>query len=70
MSVQENILREQLKKLKAAYATGILRVRYADTDITYQSMTEMKRAINQLEKELGVRSGKIKLSTVVYDKGL
>ena len=68
--MHEITLREQLKKLKAAYATGLLRVRYADTDITYQSMTEMKKAINQLEKELGVRSSKIKLSTVVYDKGL
>ncbi len=68
--MQVKATKEQLKRLKASYASGILRVKYGDTDVTYQSMTEMKKAIAYLEKELGVRSSKIKLSTVVYDKGL
>ena len=61
---------KQLKQLKAAYASGVLRVRYGDTDVTYQSMTEMKKAINRLEKELGHNSGKITFFTMEYDKGL
>ncbi len=60
----------QLKKLKAAYASGVLRVRYGDTDVTYQSMAQMKRAIAVIERELGVSTSKIKLTTVEYDKGL
>ena len=65
-----NFTDEQLKKLKTAYASGVLRVRYGDTDVTYQSMAEMRRAITVMEKELGVKSRKIRLSTVEYDKGL
>ena len=61
---------DQLKKLKTAYASGVLRVRYGDTDITYQSMAEMRKAISVLEKELGVNKQKIRLSTVQYDNGL
>ena len=60
----------QLQKLKAAYASGVLRVRYGDTDVTYQSMPHMKRAIAVLERELGVNPPKIKLTTFQYDKGL
>ena len=65
-----NFNSDQLKKLKAAYASGVLRVRYGDTDVTYQSMTQMRRAISVLERELGVNYAPIKLSTLEYDKGL
>ena len=61
---------KQLKQLKAAYASGVLRVRYQDSDVTYQSMSEMKKAIIRLEKELGHNSGKIAFFTMEYDKGL
>ena len=60
----------QLKKLKAAYASGVLRIRYGDTDVTYQSMAQMKRAIAVIEAELGINKPKIKLTTVEYDRGL
>ena len=59
----------QLKNLKEAYASGVLRVRYADSEVMYQSMNQMKKAINRLEKELGL-APKIKLFTQEYDKGL
>lgn len=69
--MQDNeITKNQLKQLKIAYTSGVLRVRYGDTDVTYQSMGDMKKAINRLEKELGHSSDKITLFTVEYDKGL
>ena len=61
---------KQLEQLKAAYTSGIKTVKYEDSEVTYQSMTEMKKAINRLEKELGHTSGKITLFTLEYDKGL
>ena len=69
--MQDNeITKNQLKQLKSSYTSGVLRVRYGDTDVTYQSMVDMKKAINRLEKELGHRSDKITLFTVEYKKGL
>ena len=66
----KQITEKQLKQLKAAYASGIKTVKYEDSEVTYQSMTEMKKAINRLEQELGHSSGKIILFTMEYDKGL
>ena len=61
---------QQLRKLKAAYASGVLRVRYGDVDLTYQSMEQLRKAITLLERDLGKRNGRIRLKTQRYDKGL
>ena len=45
---------EDLAALKKAYARGVLRVREGDTWIEYQSMREMKIAIDLIETELNV----------------
>lgn len=45
--------KEQLDKLKKAYATGILRVRLGDNLIEYKSEEEMRRTIERIERELG-----------------
>ena len=63
-------IKKQLKMLKQAYASGILRVRYGDTEITYQSMVDMKKAISSLERKLGISSSKIHLFQPEYSSGL
>jgi hypothetical protein len=63
-------IKKQLKMLKQAYASGILRVRYGDTEITYQSMVDMKKAIILLERKIGISSSKIHLFQHEYSSGL
>ena len=61
---------EQLAKLKAAYASGAMRVRYGDFEVTYQSAHEMAEAISKIERELGIQKQSIRTVTSVYSKGL
>jgi len=42
----------QLTELKNSYARGILKIREGDTWIEYQSMKEMRTAIQDIEAEL------------------
>lgn len=62
--------KEQLAKLKAAYASGVLRYRHGETEVTYQSMEEMRKAISRMEREMGRKERRIRLSTVEYSRGL
>lgn len=57
---------DQLTKLKAAYARGVLRVREGDTWVEYQSMSSMRQAINDMESEIstGGRPKGTRLATV------
>lgn len=43
---------EQLKKLEAAYYSGVLKVREGDTWVEYQTATQMKTAIDDLRNKL------------------
>lgn len=45
---------EQLANLKKAYARGVLSVREGDTWVQYQSMKQMREAIELMEAELGI----------------
>lgn len=48
---------QQLQALKDALATGTLRVRFADRDVTYRSVAELKTAIATVQNELDVAAG-------------
>lgn len=61
--------KEQLCKLKEAYATGTFRVRYGDHDVTYKSEAEMRKIIERMERELG-QTPKANLTQFTYRKGL
>jgi hypothetical protein len=65
----KEVTTKQLIELKRAYATGALRVRFGDTDITYKSEAEMRRTIERLERELGLLT-KPSLMTPRFSKGL
>lgn len=59
-------------KLKAAIATGALRVRYADRDVTYRSLDEMRQTLALIQGEVDADAG-VKRTRVVRfqtDKGL
>lgn len=60
---------EQLEKLKAAYASGVLRVRLNEMEMVYQTSAEMLKAIRVMENELRTKS---RVSFVVpkFSKGL
>lgn len=43
---------DQLQRLKDAYARGVLEIREGDTWLKYNSMSEMRQAINDMESEI------------------
>lgn len=43
---------DQLQRLKDAYARGVLEIREGDTWLKYNSMSEMRQAINDMEAEI------------------
>lgn len=47
-----NYTAEQLAGLKAAYARGVLEVREGDSWVKYNSLSEMRMAIQDIEAEL------------------
>lgn len=49
---------EQLAKLKAAYAQGVLQVRDGNDFVEYQSMQQMRIAIADIEAELNANTGR------------
>lgn len=46
----------QLNSLKEAYASGILKIREGDTWVEYNSMKEMRTAIQEAEKSLNKKT--------------
>jgi hypothetical protein len=43
---------DQLNRLKESYASGILKIREGDTWVEYNSMKEMRIAIQEAEREM------------------
>lgn len=61
---------EQISKLEAAIATGALTVRYADRLVTYRSLDEMQRLLQDMRDEVNgtVRVRRIRVdSTKGFD---
>jgi hypothetical protein len=60
--------------LKAALALGATRVRFADRDVTYRSLAEMKAILRDMEEEVAVANGttrpRIRQYRFVTSKGL
>ena len=59
---------EHLKKLKEIYASGLLRTKFGDREIIYKSEDELKKAIAQIERELGKQHSYT--FTPIFSKGL
>lgn len=66
-----NFTLAQYQALKEAYALGVTTVQYVDRTVTYRSVTDMKRILNDMERELfpdrvNPENTRIKLT---FDKG-
>lgn len=48
---------QQINALEAAIASGTLSVRYGDRQVTYQSLSEMRRLLRQMRAEAGAAAG-------------
>lgn len=60
---------DDVTKLREAIAKGVSRVQYQDKVIVYNSFDDMKKALRQMEEELGLKkkSGRLFAES---DKGL
>lgn len=47
---------DQLDQLKAAYSSGVLKVRNGDDWVEYNSMRELRAAINDIEADIASKS--------------
>lgn len=60
---------QQLKKLKDAYASGVLKVQINDVLMVYQDSNHLLKAIRTMEKELRTDSKKMSIISK-FEKGL
>lgn len=59
---------DQYDKLKSAIALGATTVKYSDKEITYRSLSDMKRILNDMESDLGITHAN-RRKLVEYDRG-
>lgn len=64
-------LTAQLAALEKARASGALRVRHGDTDVTYRSIDDIRKAIADIEGAIAALNGTQRKPRYVYqpDKG-
>lgn len=53
-NVSEGFTQERLDALESAIAEGILRVKYSDKEVTYQSMDDLLKARALCRRKLGL----------------
>lgn len=64
---------DQLATLKAAYASGVRRVKYADgKEVEYNTMRDMAAAIALIERDLAQQASgaRVTHTTATYDRGM
>ncbi len=47
----------QLDAIEEAIASGAMKVKYADKEVTYQSMSDLLRARDTIRRALGITTG-------------
>lgn len=60
---------EQLDKLDEAISQGVTRVKYADKEVEYRSLSDMRQIRDLIKQELGLNTG-LRRVKVEYSKGL
>lgn len=58
---------EQVETLRAAIASGVLSVRHGDTMTQYQSLSEMRKVLAEMETDLGL-STRIKRTRARFNR--
>lgn len=61
---------DQYNTLTAALAQGAVKVKYADKEVEYRSLAEMRDIKREMEIELGLAQGGIKTSWAKFSTGL
>ena len=61
---------ENLRRIKEAYSSGVLRVQYADRVVWYRSLKEMQEIIFSLEAQLYPKKSSFKTVKIIGTKGL
>ena len=59
---------DDLKNVEAALASGVLTLRLAGREVTYQTTSDLLRAREAIRKDLG--KSRMRRVVVTYDKGL
>jgi len=62
-------LRLMRKQLAEAIASGTFRVRYADRDVQYRSLAEMRETLGMVDAELDSRDGRTRTRQVAFTTG-
>lgn len=60
----------EITALRAAVASGVLSVRYADRTVTYHSLAEMRDLLADMERAAARAGGSPSFSVVTTSKGL
>jgi len=60
----------QIDTLKNAIAEGALTVKYADKEVTYRSLDEMRKILDMMESEVSPTTKPAKRRFAEFDKGL
>ena len=63
-----NYTASQIATLRAAIASGVLTVRHGDELITYQSLTEMRKVLREMERDYA-GTPDLKRTLVVFKRG-
>lgn len=61
---------QQIDALQAAISQGALKVKYQDREVQYRSLDEMLQILNMMQNSVNNTSGKLKIITPEFDKGL
>ena len=59
---------ENLRRIKEAYSSGVLRVQYADRVVWYRSLKEMQEIIFSLEAQLYPKKSSFKAVKIIEKK--
>lgn len=65
-----NFTEAQLQALDAAIAQGAIKVKYADKEVTYRDLDEMKQIRNMMAADLGKNKRKPSRTFASFSKGL
>lgn len=69
MALTNQELQDQLTALEKAYYSGTLKVKYADREVSYRSLDEMQKIMDNLQRKLGLSKG-MKFVEMDFDNGL
>jgi hypothetical protein len=59
----------QVDELKKSIAEGVLKVRFADREVTYRSLDEMRQTLSMMQSEVGAVAGRPRRRRTLFATG-